>query len=50
MLDSNTPAKFISFLYENYLVRFHIHSVNGTLWVVGKDIYVISYTLLTLVM
>lgn len=38
MLDSNTPAKFISFLYENYLVRFHIHSVNGTLWVVGKDI------------
>ena len=38
MLDRNTPAKFISFIYETFTVRFHIHSEDGSIWVVGKDL------------
>ena len=38
MLDKNTPAKFISFIYETFTVRFHIHSEDGSIWVVGKDL------------
>lgn len=38
MLDRNTPAKFISFLYETFTVRFHIYSEDGSIWVVGKDL------------
>lgn len=38
MLDRNTPAKFISFVYESFTVRFHIHSEDSSIWVVGKDL------------
>lgn len=38
MLDRNTPAKFISFVYETFTVRFHIHSEDSSIWVVGKDL------------
>lgn len=38
MLDRSTPAKFISFIYETFTVRFHIHSEDGSIWVVGKDL------------
>ena len=38
MLDRNTPAKFISFVYKSFTVRFHIHSEDSSIWVVGKDL------------
>lgn len=38
MLDRNTPAKFISFVYESFTVRFHTHSEDSSIWVVGKDL------------
>ena len=38
MLDKNTPAKFISFIYETFTVRFHVHSEDNSIGVVGKDL------------
>ena len=38
MLDRNTPAKFISFIYKTFIIRFHIHSEDNSIWVVGKDL------------
>lgn len=43
MLDRNTPAKFISFIYETFTVRFHIHSEDNSIWAVGKDLCNVLY-------
>lgn len=38
MLLTNQPAKFISLLYQDKVVRIHSHTDNGSLWIVGKDL------------
>lgn len=37
MLPTNQPAKFIPFLYKNHVVRFHLHTDDSSVWVVGSD-------------
>ena len=42
MLKTTEPAKFMPFLYNSHIVRFHLHTDDFSVWVVGSDFYNIS--------
>ena len=37
MLDYDTPATISKHFYNNIVIRAHVHSENGTIWLVGAD-------------
>lgn len=38
MLDYDTPASISQHFYNGIVIRAHVHSENGTVWLVGADV------------
>lgn len=38
MLDYDTPATVSQHFYNGIMIRAHVHSENGTIWLVGADV------------
>lgn len=38
MLDYDTPATVSQHFYNGIVIRAHVHSENGTIWLVGADV------------
>lgn len=37
MLDYDTPVSISQHFYNGIMIRAHIHSENGSIWLVGAD-------------
>lgn len=38
MLDYDTPVTVSQHFYNGIIIRAHVHSENGTIWLVGADV------------
>lgn len=38
MLDYDTPATVSKHFYNDIVIRAHVHTENGTIWLVGADV------------
>lgn len=38
MIDYDTPATVSQHFYNGIVIRAHVHSENGTIWLVGTDV------------
>lgn len=38
MLDYDTPVSIFQHFYNGIVIRAHVHSENGTVWLVGADV------------
>lgn len=38
MLDYDTPVSISQHFYNGIVIRAHVHSENGTVWLVGADV------------
>lgn len=47
MLPTSQPAKFIPFLYNSHIVRFHLHTEDSSVWIknVHKVLFMCKQTI-----